>query len=112
MNPPWPIKENTNGIYWIIYSAAAVFVVYLHASKAKILPVGIFVNAMVGAFAAEARFFDASESGLRGTNEAFVDAHHSHLQFLANSPALADVIGVKIAGEADTTIIGHFHGLL
>ena len=29
MNPPWPIKENTNGIYWIIYSAAAtVFVVF------------------------------------------------------------------------------------
>ena len=64
----------------------------LHAPEANVFPLGKLVDALPRSLSAKARFFDASKGRLVRADEALVDAHHSYLQGLADSPTLPYII--------------------
>ena len=84
----------------------------LKVSEAEVLDLGVLVDPVLGALAADAGLLDATEGALGAGHHALVDADHAGLHLLADAPALADVVGVEVAGQTDGGVVGEVDGLL
>ncbi|SRR6266851_7423334 len=74
-------------------------------SEAQVFDLEIFVHAILGAFAPEARLFDAAERRNLGRNDAGVDADDAVFERLRNPPDAHDVLAIKIAGQAKFSVV-------
>ena len=69
----------------------------LETAEAHVFDVGVFVNAVFGAFATESRLLDSTKRRFNTGHNALVDTDHSHLQALGHAPDLSHVARVEVA---------------
>jgi hypothetical protein len=72
-----------------------------------VLDLEVVLDAVLGAFAAEAGFLHAAEGRHLGRDDAGVDADHAVFQRLGHAPDAAHVAGVEVGGEAELGVVGH-----
>ena len=67
-----------------------------YAAERQVLHLQVVLDAVFGAFAAEAGLLHAAERRDLGRDDAFVDADDAVFQRLGDAPDAADVAGVEI----------------
>jgi hypothetical protein len=76
----------------------------------SVLHFEVFVDAVVRAFAAQARRLDAAERRHFGRDDAGVDADHAVFERFGDAEDAADVFCVEVRGEAELGVVGHADG--
>src|SRR6266852_8698880 len=80
------------------------------AAETEVFDFDEFVDAVFGAFAAEAGFFDAAERGDFGGDEAAVDADDAVFEGFGDAPDAGDVAAVEISGKAKFRVVSEGNG--
>src|SRR5271165_1897484 len=81
------------------------------AAETEIFYFDVFIHAVLGAFAAEARFFYAPEGCDLGGNDSGVDADDAVFESFGDAPDAGDVAAVKISGETEFRIVREGDGV-
>src|SRR5688500_349531 len=90
-------------------SAGGLFV---DAAHAQVFDLEEFLDAVLGAFAADSRFLHAAEGRDLVGDDPDVDADDAVLERLGHAPDAADVTAVEIGREAELGIVGELDQLL
>src|SRR5688572_12136341 len=71
----------------------------LNAADQQVLDLEIFLDPVLGAFAAQPRLFDAAKWRDLGREDSAVDADHAGLHRFGHAEHAADVATVEVSGE-------------
>src|SRR3954464_13521081 len=82
------------------------FTLLVEAADQYVLHFEIFLDAVLGAFAAEAGLFHAAERRHLGGDDAGIRADDAGLHLLGDAEDAADVAAVEIAGQPEFGVIG------
>src|SRR6266852_5146477 len=80
------------------------------AAEAQVFDFDEFVDAVFGAFAAEAGFFYAAERSDFGGDEAAIDADDAVFEGFGDAPDAGDIAAIEIGREAELGVVGESDG--
>src|SRR5688572_25747304 len=79
----------------------------LDAADQQILDLEVFLDSVLGAFAAQARLLHAAEGRDLGREDSAVDADHAGLHRFRNTENAADVAAVEVSSEPEFGVVDH-----
>src|ERR1700720_2056779 len=82
-----------------------------NTAEAEIFDFDVFIDAVLGAFAAEAGFFYAAKGRDLGGNNSSVDADDAVFQGLGDAPDAGNVAAVEISSETKFSIVRERNGV-
>lgn len=86
------------------FSSSSGAVSWRQAAEANVLHLQVLVDAVLGAFGAQAGLFHPPKQRLRGRQQPLVDSNHPHLQRLGHTPDLTHVLREEVPWGATTLV--------